>query len=594
MTSLILSARDLEFLLYEWLDVESLAQRPRFVEHSRETFDAMLSLSEELAERTFAPHSALSDAHEPHFDGTRVEMIPEVGEALRVFGQSGLLSGAMDEEVGGLQLPHVVDRACFAWFQAANIGTAAYPMLTMAAARLLFAYGTEEDVARYAIPMSEGRYFGTMCLSEPDAGSSLGDIAVRAERQSDGTFRLTGGKMWISGGDHELSENIVHLVLARIVGAPKGVKGLSLFAVPKHLLQADGSNGARNDVALAGLNHKMGYRGTTNTVLDFGGGSFTPMGAAGAVGTLVGEEGRGLAYMFHMMNEARIGVGAGAVALGYTGHLHAVEYARMRKQGRPVDSKNPDSSPVEIIRHPDVRRMLLSSKAYVEGGLALVLYAARLLDEQETGDTDEDRRKAALLLEVLTPIVKSWPSQWCLAANDIAIQVHGGYGYTRDYPVEQFYRDNRLNAIHEGTHGIQALDLLGRKVRMQQGEGLQLLVDAVRTTVVNAPESLAEQAQTLAAAIVRVAEVTASLWRGGDPAIALANASSYLEALGDIVVAWMWLEQAIAADEDNAFHQGKRVTARYYFSDILPRSGPALDLLERNDQLLVELDDSLL
>ena len=298
--------------------------------------------------------------------------------------------------------------------------------------------------------------------------------------------------------------------------------------------------------------------------------------------------------MFHMMNEARIGVGAGAVALGYTGHLHAAEYARTRRQGRPVDSKNPDAPAVEIIRHPDVRRMLLTSKAYVEGGLALVLYAARLLDEQETGATDEDRRNAALLLEVLTPIVKSWPSQWCLAANDIAIQVHGGYGYTRDYPVEQFYRDNRLNAIHEGTHGIQALDLLGRKVRMQQGRGLQLLVDAIRATVAKAPESLEEQAQTLEAAILRVPAVTASLWRAGDPVTALANSSAYLEALGDIVVAWMWLEQANAADSDDDFHQAKRVTARYYFSDILPRSGPVLDLLERNDQLLVTIDDTIL
>lgn len=594
MTSLILSSRDLEFLLYEWLDVESMTRRPRFAEHSRETFDAMLSLSEELAERTFAPHRALSDAHEPHFDGTRVEMIPEVGDALRVFGQSGLLSAAMDDEVGGLQLPHVVDRACFAWFQAANTGTAAYPMLTMAAARLLFAYGTKEDVAGYAIPMTEGRFFGTMCLSEPDAGSSLGDIAVRAQRQPDGTFRLTGGKMWISGGEHELSENIIHLVLARIVDAPKGVKGLSLFAVPKYFLQEDGSNGARNDVALAGLNHKMGYRGTTNTVLDFGGGAFTPGGSAGAVGTLVGDEGKGLAYMFHMMNEARIGVGAGAVALGYTGHLHATAYARTRRQGRPVDSKNPEAPPVEIIRHPDVRRMLLTSKAYVEGGMALVLYAARLLDEQETGDTEEDRLVAGLLLEVLTPIVKSWPSQWCLAANDIAIQVHGGYGYTRDYPVEQFYRDNRLNAIHEGTHGIQALDLLGRKVRMQQGQGLQSLVDAIRATVAKAPESLAEQAETLEAAILRVSEVTESLWRSGDPVIALANSSAYLEALGDIVVAWMWLEQAVAADSDDAFHLAKRATARYYFSHVLPRSGPLLDLLERNDQLLVTIDDAIL
>ncbi|MGY1550536.1 acyl-CoA dehydrogenase [Microbacterium sp. A588] len=597
MASQILSRRDLDFLLFEWLKVDELLTRPRFADHSRDTFEAVLDLSEALAEEAFAPHNALSDANEPRFDGERAHVIPEVGEALRAFNDSGLLSGAMDEEVGGAQLPHVVDRACFAWFQAANTATAAYPMLTAAAARLLLAFATERDIERYATPMIEGRFFGTMCLSEPDAGSSLADVRVRAKVQTDGTFRLFGSKMWISGGDHELSENIVHLVLARATGAPMGVKGLSLYAVPKYLMQADGSLGERNDVALVGLNHKMGYRGTTNTVLDFGGGRYLPGGEAGAVGTLIGEENRGLVYMFRMMNEARIAVGAGAAALGYTSYLHAVEYARTRHQGRLVDAKGSDSPPVPIVRHPDVRRMLLTSKAYAEGAMALVLYAARLLDEEETGETDDDRQRAAILLDVLTPIVKSWPSQWCLVANDLAIQIHGGYGYTRDYPVEQFYRDNRLNPIHEGTHGIQALDLLGRKVRLHGGKGLTLLMETIRATAARAGESeeFAGHGSTLEVAITRIEAITSDLWASGDPAAALVNASTYLESLGDIVVASLWLEQALAADVvPDEFHKAKRVTARYYFTDILPRIGPALDLLERADQTLIDLDDSLL
>lgn len=597
MASRILSRRDLDFMLFEWLKVDELTARPRFADHSRETFEAVLALSEELAEDVFAPHNALSDANEPRFDGERAHVIPEVADALRAFNQSGLLSGAMDEEHGGAQLPHIVYRACFAWFQAANTATAGYPMLTSAATRLLIAYASSVDVARYVAPMIEGRFFGTMCLSEPDAGSSLADVAVRAAPQPDGTFRLFGGKMWISGGDHELSENIVHLVLARAVDAPKGVKGLSLYAVPKFLVRPDGSLGERNDVALAGLNHKMGYRGTTNTVLDFGGGRYQPGGASGAIGTLIGEPGRGLAYMFQMMNEARIAVGAGAAALAYTGYLHAVDYARTRRQGRPADAKDPATPQVPIIRHPDVRRMLLTAKAYAEGSLALVLYAARLLDEEETGESDDDRRRAALLLDLLTPIVKSWPSQWGLAANDLAIQVHGGYGYTRDYPVEQFYRDNRLNAIHEGTHGIQALDLLGRKVRMQGGEGLRILLGAMRATAARAAEvpRVADQGAALAAATDRVESITADLWASGNPTSALANAGDYLEALGDIVVGWMWLEQSIAAhDPADELHAAKRVTALYYFDDILPRVAPALNRLERGSQALNELDDSLL
>ena len=572
---MILSRRDLDFLLYEWLDVESLTALPRYAEHSRETFDAFLDVSAQIAEREFATHNRKSDAEEPTFDGDKVTVIPEVGRALKAFADSGLLAAGMDESVGGLQLPHVVTRACFAWFQAANIATSAYPLLTTANAHLLLTYGTPEQIDTYVRPMLEGRFTGTMCLSEPQAGSSLSEVTTRAEPAGDGTYRITGSKMWISGGDHELSETIVHLVLARVAGAPAGVKGLSLFIVPKHHVAADGTVGARNEVSLVGLNHKMGFRGTTNAVLAFD----------GATGHLVGEEGRGLAQMFHMMNEARIGVGAGAVALGYTGYLHAVAYARERLQGRPVTAKDPAAPAVPIIRHPDVRRMLLAAKSYVEGGMALILYTAKLVD---TGGDP-------LLLDVLTPIVKAWPSQWCLKANDHAIQVHGGYGYTREYPVEQFYRDNRLNPIHEGTDGIQALDLLGRKVTMQGGAGLAALGRAIRETVAAAPPELGWMAERLDAACTRLTGVTAALWAPGDPGRALANASAYLNAAGHVVIAWMWLAQAIAAaGREGPFYDGKRLAARYFLTHELPRTQTWFDLLESGDTLLADLDDTCL
>ncbi|HEX2072216.1 MAG TPA: acyl-CoA dehydrogenase [Geodermatophilus sp.] len=588
--SLILSRRDLEFLLYEWLDAESLVKRPRYAEHSRETFDAVLELAEEIATEHFAPHNRTADENEPRMVDGRVELIPEVGRALRIFSEAGLMAGTFDEELGGMQLPHLVAQAALAWFKAANIGTAAYPFLTMANARLLITHGSAEQVDTYVRPMIEGRWFGTMALSEPQAGSSLADITTRAERQDDGTYRLTGNKMWISGGDHELTENIVHLVLAKIPGGPPGVKGISLFVVPKILVNPDGSLGERNDVVLAGLNHKMGYRGTTNTLLNFGEGVHTPGGRPGAVGYLVGEEHRGLTYMFHMMNEARISVGMGAAVLGYTGYLHALEYARTRTQGRPPTSKDPSAPPVRIIEHADVRRMLLAAKSYTEGGLALGLYCARLVDEEQTAEREEDRARAHLLLEMLTPIAKAWPSQWGPVADDLAIQVHGGYGYTRDYPVEQFYRDNRLNPIHEGTNGIQALDLLGRKVLMQDGAGLRLLTATIRATTARAAGTAwADVATDLDAAVTRLERVTATLWSAGDPAVTLANASVYLEAAGHVVVAWLWLDQALATgDAGGNFHEGKRQAARYFARWELPRVHPQLDLLESLDRTVLD------
>jgi alkylation response protein AidB-like acyl-CoA dehydrogenase len=593
--STLLSRRDLDFLLYEWLRIDELTKRERFAEHSRETFDGVLDLCEQLATRYFAPHNKKSDANEPSFDGETVTLIGEVKEAWDAFAQADLMGMAMDQGLGGAQLPTTVAEAGFAWFSAANVSTTGYLMLTMANANLLAQFGTEEQVEAFLKPMLTGRFSGTMALSETQAGSSLADILTRAEPLGDGTYRLSGSKMWISGAEHELTENIVNLVLAKIPGGPPGTKGISLFIVPKYIVNADGSVGERNDVVLAGLNHKMGQRGITNTVLNLGEGKYSPGGKPGAVGYLVGEPHRGLAYMFTMMNEARLGVGMGAVSLGYTGYLKSLEYARERPQGRPVLAKDPSSPQVPIIEHADVKRMLLAQKAYVEGGMSLLLYCAKLVDLAHSAESEEERDSTGLLLDILTPVGKSWPSQWCLEANNLAIQVHGGYGYTREYDVEQLYRDNRLNPIHEGTHGIQSLDLLGRKVTQRGGVSLAALGDAVGATIATANAAggeTAELAGQLDSTWQRLIAVTTAMFASGDAEGALANSVIYLEAFGHIVVAWMWLQQLLAADgRTGDFYDGKRQAARYFFRYELPKTAPQLDLLESVDHTTLEMRD---
>ena len=604
--SKILSQRDLEFLLYEWLDVETLTARPRYREHSRETFQAALDTSRQIATDLFAPHNKKSDANEPCLvaaaDGHHVQLIAEIKTAVDAFSAAGLIAAGHDFELGGMQLPCVIEKACMAWFMGANVATAAYPFLTTGNANLLLAHGTPEQIETYARPLLTGRFLGTMCLSEPQAGSSLADIKTRAEGQPNGSYRLSGNKMWISGGDHELSENIIHLVLAKIPGDDgkviPGIRGISLFVVPKFLVNADQSRGERNDIALAGLNHKMGYRGTTNCLLNFGEGKYTPQGRCGAIGYLVGEKHQGLTCMFHMMNEARIGVGLGATMLGYTGYLHALDYARSRPQGRPTGAKDPSTAQIQIIEHADVRRMLLAQKAYVEGALALSLYCARLVDEQRTSEDEASRQEATLLLEILTPIAKSWPSQWCLEANSLAIQVHGGYGYTRDYNVEQFYRDNRLNPIHEGTHGIQGLDLLGRKVVMQNGAALTLLVSRIEATLHLADEDgdLTEWVGEVFAMLDHLVDATHDLHAAGDIELTLANATVYLEAFGHVVMAWIWIEQALvaarAANRHEDFYRGKLHACQYFIRWELPKVRPMLNLLEALDPTTLQMRDA--
>jgi alkylation response protein AidB-like acyl-CoA dehydrogenase len=595
MSESLLSSRNLAFELYEVLDAEALTQRERFAEHSRETFDAAIATARSIAEELFAPHNRKGDEHEPQYvDGAAV-LIPEVEPALSAFHDAGFLNATRDFEAGGMQLPNLLSQACFAHFQSANIATSSYSMLTMGAGNLIESFGNEEQKARFLQPMIEGRFFGTMALTEPHAGSSLSDLRTRAEPHADGSYRIKGNKIFISGGDQPISENIVHMVLARLPDAPAGVKGISLFIVPKILVNEDGSLGDRNDVVLAGLFHKMGWRGTTSTALNFG-------DKGECVGYLVGKPHAGLSYMFQMMNEARIGVGMGATMLGYAGYLYSLEYARQRPQGRQPDGKDPTSPQVAIIEHTDVRRMLLAQKAYVEGAFDLGLFAARLFDDTHTLPTEEERKTALELLDLLTPIVKSWPSEFCLKANELAIQILGGHGYTRDYPVEQYYRDNRLNPIHEGTHGIQSLDLLGRKVSMNNGAALKQLTRLIHATCQRAAgfDSLDALRLPLEQHLSRLHQVTLALLGDllqGKINQGLANSALYLKVFGHAVIGWRWLEQAVRATQglqqgnaaDSDFYHGKLQAARWFLTWEVPGCVHELNLLEARDDTCLDM-----
>jgi len=607
----------LDFLLYDWLDAESLNQRERFADHSRETFDAVLDTCERIAREKYAPHNRTVDSQEPKFDGEKVILPQATHDAHKAFVDSGMMSAAQDFDIGGMQLPYTLSAAANSFFAMASVSIGSN-MLTSGNANLLMVHGTEMQKEVFAKNEFSGRWAGTMCLSEPQAGSSLSDVMTRAvpdgaDFQNDSLgqrYRLTGNKMWISAGDHELTENIVHIVLAKIPDADgklvPGTRGISLFIVPKKMVDTEGQlTGERNDVALAGLNHKLGWRGTTNTLLNFGEGKYPVAGRAGAVGYLVGEVGKGLHCMFHMMNEARIGVGTAATMLGMAGYYASLDYAKVRPQGRAMQKAGADGGIVKdaarpqarIIEHADVRRMLLAQKSYCEGALALELYCAKLVDEQKTGQP-QAADEARLLLEVLTPIAKSWPSEWCLEANSLAIQVHGGYGYTRDFPVEQYWRDNRLNMIHEGTHGIQATDLLGRKVLMEQGRGLQLLSGRIGQTIARAAKrpELASHADALGAAWRRIEAATQAAWATGDPQSALANAVPYMQAFGHSVLSWVWLdvaERALALDtaKSSPSTVGRVGATNYFFNYELPKIGAWLNVVESRDPTCAALPE---
>jgi butyryl-CoA dehydrogenase len=577
MSAPILNRRDIEFFLYEMFDVESLTNREKYQDHDRTTINGAIDTAQSIAEKYYIPIQHKVDANQPTFDGTNIHIIPEIKAGLDAVLEAGLSAPTSDYEMGGMQLPMVAASGAFAYLSASASTSLGYISLTHANCNLIEAYGTKEQVEKWVLPQREGRFFGTMAMTEPSAGSGLGDLITSAVKKDDGTYRVTGNKIWISGGDHDLSENIVHLVLARVKGAPKGVKGISLFIVPKFLVNEDGSIGDRNEVALAGLFHKMGGRGHTSTALSFG-------EKDGAVGYLVGEENKGLMYMFHMMNEARILVGTGAALTALTGFQYSLHYAKERPQGRLLSCKDPESAPVNIIEHPDVKRMLLTQKAYSEGAYALCLYGHQLADDEKTALTEEVRKKASTILDFLTPIIKSWPSEWGPKSNDLAIQVLGGHGYVDEHPVEMFYRDNRLNPIHEGTTGIQSLDLLCRKVPMKNFAGYQAFLGEIEKTISDTIniESLGIHAKALSDAVLNLRDVTdevLSAAKHQNIDLVFSNSVSYLNMFGHISIAWLWLQQgAIATSalntdphiDEQKFYQGKLQAMKYFYNSELP------------------------
>lgn len=590
---------DLHFLLFDWLNAGSLAAQPDFSHLDRDSIEAMLDAALDLAAAEFLSHAAKSDANPPSVHDGRVSLIPELAKALAAYRDAGFFGMQAPQSEGGLGLPYLLVAAIAGVFSCANVATNGYAFLTQAAANLIREAGSDRQKRRYLPAMVEGRWFGTMCLSEPQAGSSLADIRTVAEALPDGRYALRGNKMWISSGDHELAENIIHLVLAKIPGGPPGSKGISLFIVPRRHVDAEGRSGERNGVTLLGLNHKLGTHGQVNCLLGFG--EHEP-----CIGELVGAPHEGLRGMFVMMNEARIGVGLGAAMGGYAGYRAALAYAKERRQGRAVSERDPNSPMLPIIEHADVRRMLLKAKSYAEGSLALCLYAARLVDETKTDDAGAVEAQA--LVDLLTPIVKAWPSDYALEANSIAIQVHGGAGYTRDFPVERLWRENRINAIHEGTNGIQAIDLLGRKLLGDGGKAFGLLSKRVDATLAAAranaelaplAEILARHWPKLAPAIQAAAKTAQS-----DLDLALANASLLLDAMGHAVVAWLWLDQAVCASgmlhdaglsvPRRALLNGKLAAARYFIGWELPGKDAVLERFTAIDPLCRDLDPDVL
>ncbi len=597
MTVSLLNERDLTFQLYEVLDTEGLLKRPRYQDHSREIFDTALATARGIAEKYFANHYAKGDALEPVFENGEVRVIEETKAAWDAFVDAGFMAAQPDYTEGGLQFPEVIVRTVVAYISAANVGTAAYPFVAMGVANLLRAFASPEQKSLYLPLIMSGKSNGTMALTEPDQGSALGDIKTSAVAHADGTYRLVGQKMFISCADHNIAENVVHMVLAKIRGAPVGVKGISLFIVPKYLVDEQGNTTSRNDVVVAGLNHKMGYRNATNAVLSFG-------EKGGAVGYLVGEPNQGLNYMFQMMNEARIGVGLGAAAVAYQGFNHALAYARQRPQGRLPSNKDPASKQIMLVEHADVRRMLLAQKAYAEGALSLCLFASALFEDQHTAPDVGQRERAALLLDLLTPVVKSWPSKYGCVANDLAIQVLGGSGYIREYPVEQLYRDQRLNPIHEGAEAIHGLDLLGRKVPMKNRAGYQIFMQELDADIA-AAETL-ELAREFAAPLRRAKnlldDTTQSLLVQitQDVDLGMANATIYLDMFGRVVAAWIWVKQAIKAaqgllrtdiEKERYFYQGKLQTAGYYLEWELPAIDGQAELLRSGNQVCFDMRD---
>jgi alkylation response protein AidB-like acyl-CoA dehydrogenase len=571
----LIDDRDADFLLYDVLGAEQLTELPAFAEHSRATFDLVLQTARRLAREVLFPAYRAMDVEPPALEGGRVRVHPVMHSIYPRLVDLGLIAAARPAEVGGLELPIMVHTMALGYLLAGNLSAAGYAFLTTGAAHLLEVFGNDALKETYMRPMYSGAWTGTMALTEPQAGSSLADVKSTATPTAEGHYLIRGEKTFISGGDHDLTENVVNLLLARIEGAPPGIKGVSLFVVPR--MRPEGGRLVPNDVHTAGMIHKIGWRGLPSVILSLG-------EEGDCRGWLVGEPHKGIHQMFQMMNEARILVGLSAAATASVAYHEAVAYARERLQGRPLTARDPASPQVAIIEHADVRRMLLRQKAIVEGSLFLAVAAARYADLAAHGATPEERGRAQLLLDLLTPVAKSFPAEKGFEANALAVQVHGGYGYSSEYLPEAWLRDQKLNTIHEGTTGIQSMDLLGRKVVAGGGAALRAFLEEVGAGVARARKAgvAARLCDAVERAAGMVAELTmelGALGLGGQVDRMMLHSADYLELFGVLVVGWSWLVQAAAAGErlaagasDQAgFYEGKLCAAQYWISTEVPR-----------------------
>jgi len=534
------------------------------------------------------------DKNPPELVDGQVRVHPSMKQFLKECGEGGWIGSNSPYDIGGQQLPLMIAFACRFIFSAANYSAMVYPLLTDGAAHLIEIFGTDDLKETYIPKMYSGEWQGTMALTEPQAGSSVGDVAATAELTDEGYYKIRGQKIFISASDHDAVENVVHLLLARVKDAPPGVKGISMFVVPKMRPEEDGSL-VSNDVSIAGLYHKLGYRGSPITQMSMGEND-------DCRGWLVGDENKGLFCMFQMMNEQRIDVGLGASGIASAAYYASLEYAKERPQGRRLSEKDPSRPQVPIIEHPDVKRMLLFQRAVVEGSLSLCFQCAVYVDLENVLD-GEEKEKYSLLLDLLTPVAKSYPAEMGILSVSQGLQVLGGYGYCDEFPLEQHYRDVRIHPIHEGTTGIQGQDLLGRKVRVKDGKAFKLFVEELEKTISSAEDfpDLKSYARELRDALEKLRHTTNYLMDVAakeNPEIFLADATLYLELFGIVTVAWQWLLQAVVLNKgltDNPsgaetdFLQGKLYAFRFFFSYELPKIEGLIQRLTNSDGLTVEI-----
>jgi alkylation response protein AidB-like acyl-CoA dehydrogenase len=591
--------RNLRFLLYEMLEADKLNRLPYYADYDRSAFDMALDAAKQIADTHLFPYYMEMDRKKAVFEDGIVKTHPQLKVLIKAIGEGGWISAHAPAEYGGMQMPWSLCHAALASFYAANVN-ACYPFLTQGAANLILTFGSEKLKEYYLPYLYSGDWQGTMALTEPQAGSSLTDIVATAEpTDTEGVYKVKGQKIFISGGDHDAVDNVVHLTLARIKGAPAGTKGISLFVIPKYRL--NGSDLVSNDVTCAGIYGKMGQKGYVAAHLMFG-------EKDDCEGYLVGAEHRGLNYMFQMMNEARIGTGLVAAGAASAAYYASLKYCNERPQGRHPSNKDPKSSPVLIIEHADVKRMLLFQKAITEGSLALLAQCSYWADLAEHGVTEEERHNSHLLLELLTPIAKSYPSEMGIEAVSTAIQTFGGAGYCDDFPVEQIYRDIRVNAIYEGTTTIHGMDLLGRKVVLENGKAMQLLGNEIVATATEAikHERLGVYAQKLGETTQRLQSLTMDILKHGKENGAekmLADATLYLEYFGIVTVAWIWLKQATIADtaltngalgDEAIFYESKLLANQYFFEYELPKTRSLHVQLANMDKMTVGLNKEYL